>query len=425
MGRKLLEILKTLAILLLAAAILVLVVLALPANTVRQTPWLAAILKPFASYMGLSEAELTYTPTGSAVLPGAAQPLLISVLRDTGRQSFQYDFSALDNAYEQYGSALAQALDSAEAPVSATREEFLQALENPGVVFRFPAQLTPALVAAWLGAQAPDLQAPADWYLLTEEEDAVQLYVMGESCYRASTAVPATQLLSLVQNAVPDGSFFAFEDTSGKFTRPDGLSLIQPRMPEIRSASAQNPCEARFISSMASVLGFNPYGEAKYVDPAGTTSFSETGCSLSVTAQGQVALKCDVAQSRFQAASERQDDRIEAARALLAQIVGSASGDARLYLCGYEEQGTGAVCTFRYYLSGAQVSQNQGSTASVRFSGTSVMQAQLTLRTYTLSQNSVYLLPAAQAAAIVREDGPLEVLYADVGEDALYVNWRS
>ena len=425
MGRKLLELLKSLVILLLAAAILVLVVLALPSNTVRQTPWLAALVRPFASYMGLSEAELTYTPTSSAALPGAAQPLLISVMQDAGRQSFQYDFAALDAAYEQYGSALAQALDSAESPVSASREEFLQALGRPGVAFRFPAPLSPALVAAWLGAQASELQCSADWYLLAEQEDAVQLYLMGESCCRAATGVSAEQLLSLVQSAIPDGSFFAFEDASGKFTRPDGLSLIQTHMPRIRSASAQNPCEARFISSMASVLGFNPYGEAKYVDPGGTTSFSETGCSLSVTAQGLVTLKCDADRSRFQAASEKQDARIEAARSLLSQIVASSAGNARVYLCGYEEQGAGALCTFRYYLSGAQISQSALAAATVRFSGTAVTQAQILLRTYALSQDDVYLLPAAQAAAIVREDGPLEILYADVGDEALYVNWRS
>ncbi len=423
MGRKILETLKSIILVLLAAAILVLTVLALPVKTLRQTPWLARLVKPIASYVGLSEAELTYTAAGSAVLPGAAQPLLISVMQETGRQSFQYDFSALDAAFEQYGSALGQALDSADVLQPAEQEDFLRALGGTGIVFRYPSPLSPALTAAWLGAQAPDLQSPADWYLLAPEGDTVRLYLMGEEIFSASTRLPSQQLETLMQGSMPDGSFFAFEDSSGKYTRLDGLSLIQPRMPQILTAAAQNPCEARYIASMAALLGFNPYGDARFVDSDGTTSFSEPGSTLSVSAQGVVTLRCDAAQSRFLAASTAQDARVEAARALLSQIAAS-TGDARLYLCGYEEQGNDAVCRFSYYLSGAKISQS-GKTAEVRFSGNAVSQAQIQLRSYTLSDQSVYLLPAAQAAAIVQKGSMLEVLYADTGEDALQVNWRA
>ena len=82
---------------------------------------------------------------------------------------------------------------------------------------------------------------------------------------------------------MPDGSFFAFEDSSGAYKQAAALSLITPQTALV-DAIAANPCEARFVASLASSLGFNHYGDAKYIDPAGTTSFTETTrppCALS------------------------------------------------------------------------------------------------------------------------------------------------
>ena len=115
MARKILEIFKDVLIVVLALAIVVLTLLALPARTITSTPWLAAILRPVAPLFGLSQSELTYT--GDVVadeVHGAAQPIAITVQNTAGRMSAQYDFAALDNAFEQLGGYLAQALDSAQ-----------------------------------------------------------------------------------------------------------------------------------------------------------------------------------------------------------------------------------------------------------------------------------------------------------------------
>ena len=61
MARKILEIFKDVLIVVLALAIVVLTLLALPARTITSTPWLAAILRPVAPLFGLSQSELTYT----------------------------------------------------------------------------------------------------------------------------------------------------------------------------------------------------------------------------------------------------------------------------------------------------------------------------------------------------------------------------
>ncbi len=90
--RKWLERAKSLLIAVLALTVLALTVLALPAKTVTDTPWLAALVRPFASVMGLTQGELTATPMADAAsVTGAAQPVAVSVRNPAGRTSFQFD----------------------------------------------------------------------------------------------------------------------------------------------------------------------------------------------------------------------------------------------------------------------------------------------------------------------------------------------
>ena len=419
MARKILEIFKDILIVLLALAIVVLTLLALPAKTITSTPWLAAVLRPVAPLFGLSQSELAYT--GEAVrseVHGAAQPIAITVRNDAGRMSAQYDFAALDTAFEQLGSALAQALDSAQAGITVSAQAVLSALSGPGVAFCFPERLAPSAVAVWLNASAPVLP-DAQWFILAVEDGAVALYLAGGETYRCQTSLSAAALESTIAEYQPDGSFFAFE-TAG-YDRAAPLSLVLPNAapPE---AVAANPCEARFVSALASSLGFNPYGDAKYVDPAGTTSFTETTHALSVTAAGEVTLQILEPLERFQSAVDSVESRIEAARGLLSTIAGSALGDARLYLTAVAEEDGQTVCEFQYFLSGIPVSAI--APARVTFDGSQITEAQVMLRTLQLTAQPAALLPSAQAAAILDKGQALTLRYVEQSEGVLTAAWK-
>ena len=138
-GRRLLEIGKDILIAVLVLVNVTLAIRCLPTKTLTQTKWLASVLRPFAGLFGLNEAELTYTApaTGSAFI-GAAQPIAVTLSTETGRQTAQYEFAALDTLYGQYGGLLAQALESAEAPQACAESGFYKALRGPGAAFRFP-----------------------------------------------------------------------------------------------------------------------------------------------------------------------------------------------------------------------------------------------------------------------------------------------
>ena len=210
-GRRLLEIGKDLLIAALVLVNLTLAIMCLPSKTLTQTKWLAGALRPFAGLFGLNEAELTYTaPATGSTIVGAAQPLIITLSTEAGRQSAQYDFAALDELYGQYGSLLAQALESAETPQTCTRTEFYAALRGTGAAFCFPGAISPSVLGAWLNVRAPE-GGQAQWYVLAQEEDGVTLYLAGEQFSAAKTALPAQSLTAQLETAVPDGSFFAFE----------------------------------------------------------------------------------------------------------------------------------------------------------------------------------------------------------------------
>lgn len=425
MKRRAIELLKDILIVILVLAILVLTILALPAETLTSTPWLAALLRPFAGVLGMSQAELTYTEKAVPAMD-AAQPLAISIKNTAGRYSCQYDFAALDSAYETLGSTLGQALDTAGTLSETTRSRLYAALEEPSAALWYPAELPAEALATWLGVEAELDGCMAQLLVLSVQDGAVRLYLCGDQTRVCDTQVPAETLVQTLDSFRPDGSRFAFEDGSGLYQAAAPLSLISDATPQIYAASAQNPCDSRFVTALATQMGFNPYGDTSYTDAAGNSFFSETGCSLRVSASGQLLYESS-ADARFSAPSESPESLIETARGLLDTLAGGVTGSARLYLSGFEQTDDGAVCTFDYVLNGVSVLQQQGAepAAGVTFTGSTITELTLSFRTYTLSAQTIAVMPAAQAAAIVRDGTLLRVCYDDAGGTELSAGWRA
>ena len=239
--RKWLERAKSLLIAVLALTVLALTVLALPAKTVTDTPWLAALVRPFASVMGLTQGELTATPMADAAsVTGAAQPVAVSVRNPAGRTSFQFDTAALDTAFEQFGAALGQALEGAQEPQRTTALRIQTALGKTSVAFRYPGEISPALAASWLQVEtALDESVRAQWLILANEDAAVNLYLVGEELFVCQTQLDGDALEQLLQSCTPDGSFFAFEDAQARFSSVEPLSLLPGQTPQFMPPKRQ------------------------------------------------------------------------------------------------------------------------------------------------------------------------------------------
>lgn len=419
--RKIKEFFKNIIIFLLVAVILALMLLALPAKTIMQSPFLSEVLAPFATYLGISRAELTHSQQSSSTSAEAAQPIAITVKNAAGRSSFRYDAAAIDGAYETLGGLLAQALDTAQPPLATTRARMFDALGSVSVTFRYPGALPSGALAAWLGVQSEIDSVDAEFFVLAISEGAVRLYLSGEDTLVCQTQLRAEDLQSLCDTYRPDGSFFVFEDTTGRFDRLDKGSLLITQ-PTLRSVAAANPCDSRYATDLAAQLGFNPYGDASYTDTAGNAFFSDSVGSVRISENGEILVQNEDA-DRFASAADTDAARIEAARTLLGKCLANVQTDAELSLLQCVREGEQTVCTFDYILNGTQVRRTDGPAASVRFIGTTLRSATVAVRAYTLQLDTLALLPAAQAAAIVPDGQELLICYADNGGESLSAGW--
>ncbi len=421
MNGRLKELCKDILAIVLVIAILALLLMAVPPKTITQSPFLTRILQPFSSFFGIHTTSRYIKPaeTGAA----AAQPLSITVKNAAGRCSFQNDEEKLDSAYGALGGLLSQALDTAHTPQITSRARMFDALDSVSIAFRFPDALASDALAAWLGAQMSSAGRPAQTYVLCVQNDAVRLYLDGDETTVFETDVPAQSLRALCDSYRPDGSFFAFEADTDAFLRVDAGSLIAPSV-SLRAVSASNPCDSRYSTDLAVSLGFNPYGDASYTDDVGNAFFSEPTASLRVSSRGRVFFTNEDS-ARFAASADTDQARIEAARTLLTQLLGGVKTDGQLYLLRCKTDADQTVCTFDYVINGTRVRRSDGPAATVRFAGTTLISASLSVRAYTLHTETLALLPAKQAAAIVPENTPMLVCYADTDTDSLRAGWSA
>ena len=417
MKRRLWEIGKDILIVLLICSLLLLSAASLPSESVRSNPWLSSVLQPFAALLGLPQSELAYVETALPVLD-AAQPLAISVQNSAGRTTAMWDFSALDAAFESLGGLLGQALDTADGFSQVSQTRLLTAMTGPSVYFYYGVSLPANLLASWLDASMDGEVPAASVCVLALEEDTVTLYLAGEACYAAATGVQADTLSGLLEQFRPDGSQFAFESGS----KLDALSLIPGVSPTVSAVSTANLCDTRYMEQLATDLGFNPYGDGSYTDAAGNTYFAESNCSLQITPEGSLLLNSSAA-GRFEAAGDSLDSLVEEARRLVDLAASGVLGDARIYLTGLEQDGETTVCTFDYILSGIPVSIRGGHAASVTFRGKAVSQMEMQVTSYTRTTETLNLLPANTAAAILPAGSQLALQYSDAGTGKLTAGW--
>lgn len=418
MGHRILEIGKTILIVVLVCTLLLLFAASIPAETVRENHWLSQLLQPFAGLLGQPQAELTYVETALPVLD-AAQPVVISVCNSAGRSTAMWDFAALDAAFETYGGLLGQALDTASVPEQVPQAQARQALTGTGVYFRYGWALPGTLLASWLGAR-PAVELPdADVYLLAAEKDGVALYLLGDGSWRAGTDLSAQTLETLLEQVYPDGSRLALEADS----HLDPLTILPPDNPAAAEVTASTPVDARYIESLANELGFNPYSETRFTDSDGVTYLNEGSSTLEISTAGALLLTCD-GTGRFAAPVGNVPEQVELGRQLVELAAGSLPDTCRLYLSGLEQNGTETVCTFDYLISGMPVILPGRSAAVLTFSEVGLTRMEMQVYAFGETGTVLYPLPVAQAMAVLPKGAELALQYGIGADQSVTMGWR-
>ena len=408
---------KTAVILLLLCSVVLLSLAAIGFSGSGDVPLLSDLRRFLAG-----EQSLPPKKAQDPALTDAAMPVVISVSSQAGRTTFHQDFEALDTAFEFLGSHLAAALDTARDAREITEAEFAEAATGSSILFRYPGTISLPVLAAWLDADASDLGLSGSVFLLSAEEDGVALLVCGDGSYwHLTTDADLTSFRDALDDNPADGTLLALE--SEDYARLDPLTLIDPSSVSVAAASASNPCDNGFLTHTATVLGFNPYGDTSYRDENGTV-YSETDCTLRISADGVLTLRNQGLAPRFSSQSESDGDCIEYVRSLLDAVAGDVLGDARLYFTGLERTEGTATVVFSTYLSGLAVERADGPAVTAVFQGAILSELTFHIRSYTLSQSeTIALMPPAQAAAIAESGTLLVPAYADRGETDLTAGW--
>lgn len=110
---------------------------------------------------------------------------------------------------------------------------------------------------------------------------------------------------------------------------------------------------------------------------------------------------------------------------MLETAVGDVLGDARLYLSGVTTDGATTVCTFSYILNGIPVRCGDAPAAAVTFTGRAVTELRLLAAGFSLSAETLKIIPPTQAMAILPAGGALKPEYARARAGSLTAGWQS
>ncbi len=416
MKQRLIEIGKNIVIVLLSGTLLLLSLFAIPTASIEDRPWLAELLQPVAPLLGLSEAELTQVAQAEPVRD-AARPIAISVMDRGGRHTAMWDRGVLDLTFERFAPHLGQALELAGQFAYVSPEQVQAALSDRSVYLRYAAPLPASLIASWLGASLEASIGEVDTCILSAAGDTVQLYLLGPAAsYCTDTGIDPEELCALLQTFTPDGSAFAFE-TSYDLSP---LSLLPGAAPAVPAITASDPCDSRYIDTLATAMGFNPYGESRYTDDRGNVRFSETGASLEIAAGGTITYRGE--SRRFTADSDHPEALAETARQLTELIFAGVPGEGRLYLTAFSQEEDTTVCRFNYVLAGIPLRLAEDA-VRITFTGNTVTEAVVQVWSFTGSGKTVYPLPVPQAAAMLPDGDALEMGYCINTDLTLSAGW--
>lgn len=397
---------------------------------------LAVLLFLQTQRFSLRPAGELLTPSSNAPIStaplGQSTPLTLPV-RAAATGSFgRYGSVTLtteDESFQPLRSLLEQALNSTRGLNLCSVQAFQDALQAPSLYCDFLTPLPMAVLAESVWASS-DHSLPFRYLLLSGGGETVTLYLWdGASlCYRCDTDLSSPELEIAVNQYESGNAHFAFdlpESAGGLFP----FSLLPDVLPEVPVLTAESALSD--TDRLLTLLDFNPNTNYRYPESDGSETVVEGERSVRIRPNGTVSYSSG-GESVLTVAS-RSDrptlrEAASGASALLNELLSSASGDAKLFLTGVQQNGNTTTVTFDYQSGGIPIRFSDGSCAAeVVLDGTAVADMTLRFRQYHAAGPHSLLLPLPQALAIAAtEPGrELSIGYADNGSDTVSACWLS
>lgn len=431
MKRKLIEPLKSLLIVALAASA---VFLAYKSDVFNEFFAEAALPERWAAYFGNDEQQSS--AVGSDVEIGAgtvpAKPVTMVVTGDVGaRCGIKYDEAQLNAMYERTVNIFGEALGSATKPEKCSENDWREALMLPGIYLDYEVELPVSALVTWLGMSAlNDNDSFASRFaVVIDRSAAVNVYYADEtSFYRCGSAAAAESLMTVMQEFLPNGAYFAFESEEvDEMVSP--YTLVMPSISDKYILEPRNMMDEKGMRDrLADMLGMNILGGASYAEKNGTMVYVGVNGILRVNADGAVnysATNYEYAEDELIRDTDA-DELIERAFGIVSNIRAGYGGKEKLYVSDIEVDEDSCAVSFSYYVDGTAIVQRSGSAAAVMFSGGRLVALDMWMRSYHASAEKATLLPELQAAAIaggIDKNSDLKLVYHDDGTAAVQPMW--
>ena len=370
MNRKIKELLKSLAIILLAANA---VFLAYRSGVFNEFLAEAGMPGRLFGYWGKNDFQGNdgngaYESSGDEVI---ARPVIMAVVGDIGaRCGAKYNQEQLDAMYQKTVNIFGEALGSATMPEECTEDEWRTALNMPGVYWDYQVELPIVSLVKWLGMSALNNNTDyASRFVAVIGERGVDVYYANEEgFYKCASAADADSIGSVMQEFLPNGAYFAFEseEVSGMVAP---YTLLMPNISDKYVIEAENLLSREGVrESTAELLGMNILGGASYPEKNGTMVYVGVNGILRIHADGE--LNYSVTDYDYSGIGEEGNvedmQLIERAYQLISDIRSNYSGIENVYYSGIEKFENGRVSVnFDYYIDGIRVVPGRGDGAAV------------------------------------------------------------
>ena len=419
--KKLIELLKSILIVLLLISALILL---------YNTGYFSSAMERMGLIIQGGQDSAGTTDSGGDEIGnyGLAQAMEISVsARDGHRYSVMYDAEAVEEDYSRFSAFLAEALGSATAIEVCDEAEWIRAVEGESVYIRYFAPQYISFLAKRLGTEfgIGNSEAAAEEFCLSCENNAVFLYYReGTSFFRCQSAVSDTALRERIGEYRTNESFFSHADRM--LSGLKNSVLIQKNLSEAPAVKGGSISMSQILEPLMLALDINSYTASQYTESGGTSVYLDGNSILRISSSGLVRYELS-GNSALRAADKVAQSILEFCWGIVGSTVGSFSESAQVYLSRTEcdENGNYTVY-FDYLVNGIPVQMSARHAAVMHFRGAGLESAEFCFRAYSQTGQTLKVLPMYQAAAIASAKGAdmISMIYYDTAEsiECVWVN---
>lgn len=357
----------------------------------------------------------------------AAYPIRAGMTQEDGTLiGIRYHTANMSHFYETTAPLLRQALQNVPVFVLTESVELRQALQQDTLLLQYGTELPLQILGSWLeSSNIPDSPQTASMFLLTKEG---QLFLRSAGqLYRAQTTVDtalwneirASVIGVPMQYAGNTAAYTGLYPETLMLSEPQKCDILQTNLPDFGSHDA-----ASSLQILLEAFDYSAYAKYDTEDAGATQVFVENYSTLRVSADGQVRFRATAMTGGLSAYQDGEDMSVNttAAQIDFAQnVLGRAmravgtSSDTTLHAVQTLQDGTNII-TFEQCVGGIPVQMTEGrSLARFAFQQGVLISADLWLRSYETTGETLYILPEKQTAATITDGREYEyaVVYTD------------